>query len=1107
MITPVRTLEIVTFPITVPVNQPFDVTLSNLDGPVRTVSIQGPPRRGEFVEGVIKLTNDTVPPTVFTSSIPDGATGVLLEDNITIEMSEPVDPSTVNCNPNCGTVVVKDSTGNIIEGDVYLAADGKTIVFAPKYGYEYGTDYTIEINGVKDLGGNAITEYESAFETFNPNVLATIADITNVKAIDKYTSSVDGKNYLVVAGAYGAEDSGLIIVDISDPENPEVKGTTHTFGYDFDVKALPDVTFTDRNGNTVTGDFAVAVGGQVSKIGYLNLLNITDPSTPYIYEYLYISWSPMYSDSAPANVPYAAGQPLGVATLGTYAYVVNLGLGLQAVDLTKVTPPHGDAQKEAILSTYTDPSEDVPSFRGIASLKGKKLLLVTSNHTLTVFSPELNVISKMTDLHLPYDVTGVEAFPIDIDNDGNLGTFEDEDGDNTTSAQENFDLAFVSTNDGVVIVDITKPDAPCKMAIIPTGGLPGNIRVDKERRLAYVMLNSGLGVVSLEDLKPSANCAPSAVMIDADRDGVDDRIISTIPEASGIGIALSDDSSLAYVSKGNEVEVVDLGTESENDFVTVNSPWKKGVEQNLVYANEDVRSDRKVKIWLANATLKGKINYQKLAANFSFKGAHLGSYSYEGAGSLNETVKAAVDENYLSNYVLYQAGIGTGKDTIIGQMKRIITILGLTKEVSEGAQSEAIIYNYDNYDFNYIMDNKQYTESNTFKTPKDIEDWLINKGSPLAYRGIGKITAADNLIPIGSPIIESLPDSGTIRVDNEEMQYTRKTEITSEYYGWSVANLQKQYQGEIYIINDSSTDNLSITGPGVYVANRTNAVDHGSVTDNTNIKVEFKTELSETVGADSDIIPVGSTAAAVAVDDVYTVTVGDETFPCKGKTIDAFTDCQRGKSAKDHNGDSAVYFEVGKLGTLVSKIIHQKCTNNDYPDRLNPAIMLTHIQKEQSLHSLRDADDIEAALNKALGVKVPARGIVVGGSKSMTFSLTEGTFLLDQLIRSIKIARKWYGEPTKEELITPITGNKKKDYYYVSPDSNRNFATGGGVAVKFRIMNRTSQALYKYTPWVTTYPKKECKPRKLPDNSVFNFCGGQSLFVGTWKQYEFDKTQ
>jgi len=147
---PAAMYQVVTFPITLLFGQPNTVTLSTPGGAaVKSVSVQGPPARGTFVPGSISLINDPVPPTVVSSSISDGATGILLGENIVIEMSENINPDTVNAS----TVIVKDSDGNIVEGDVYLSADYRKIIFVPKYGFKYGTTYHVELRGVKDWGG------------------------------------------------------------------------------------------------------------------------------------------------------------------------------------------------------------------------------------------------------------------------------------------------------------------------------------------------------------------------------------------------------------------------------------------------------------------------------------------------------------------------------------------------------------------------------------------------------------------------------------------------------------------------------------------------------------------------------------------------------------------------------------------------------------------------------------------------------------------------------------------------------------------------------------------------------------------------------------------
>jgi Bacterial Ig-like domain len=135
------TYKVVGFPITVPTSQPFIVDLSTINGTIMdSVSILGPPQRGQFFGITIRLVNDNVPPEVVRTSIAQDATDIPLEENIVIEMNEPIDPSTVNIS----TVKVTDSSGNGVEGRVYLAADEKTIVFVPTFGYHLATEYTLQ---------------------------------------------------------------------------------------------------------------------------------------------------------------------------------------------------------------------------------------------------------------------------------------------------------------------------------------------------------------------------------------------------------------------------------------------------------------------------------------------------------------------------------------------------------------------------------------------------------------------------------------------------------------------------------------------------------------------------------------------------------------------------------------------------------------------------------------------------------------------------------------------------------------------------------------------------------------------------------------------------
>lgn len=164
---------------------------------------------------------------------------------------------------NNNTVFVKDSKGNIVEGDVYLASDGKTIVFVPKYGYRYNETYTIYIDGVKDWGGNIISGFRSSFSTFKPEILKTILDVPYAMAIDKY------KDYIVVKG--DPATSGLTInsffkiIDVKDPvrvidvsnpvlpvaatfyENPSIKGVKAIQNLVYEADELSGLRVIDLN--------------------------------------------------------------------------------------------------------------------------------------------------------------------------------------------------------------------------------------------------------------------------------------------------------------------------------------------------------------------------------------------------------------------------------------------------------------------------------------------------------------------------------------------------------------------------------------------------------------------------------------------------------------------------------------------------------------------------------------------------------------------------------------------------------------------------------------------------------------------------------------------
>lgn len=353
-----------------------------------------------------------------------------------------------------------------------------------------------------------------------PEILSTI-DVPFAMAIDKFGDYVAVKGDDGSSLGIGLTRSSMIeIIDVLDPFNPQKVGRQDLWGYVKDIKAV--------SGLSQPGDYIVAVGGRSDREGFLDVINATDPSNPQYVEGIYLSWSPGYSSTPPDNVPYGGGEPSEVTVIGTNAYVANYGIGVQGIDLTAVTPPQEDAQANAIGGTIAD-----SSYRAVSKVRNN--VLAIKNGVLSILSPQLLVISQISGLIWPYGVTGVEAFPIDLDNDGNIGAYEDSDGDSMTSAQETFDLALVLTSDGIVIINVTIPESPEKMEMIPVP--TWRIVVDREKRLAYT---NNLHIISLKDLKPMSNPDTYGVKRDLDNDGIDDRVLYTMPQAFGMDMVLSD---------------------------------------------------------------------------------------------------------------------------------------------------------------------------------------------------------------------------------------------------------------------------------------------------------------------------------------------------------------------------------------------------------------------------------------------------------------------------------------------------------------------------------------------------------------------------------------
>lgn len=116
-----------------------------------------------FTETPIRITVDTTPPTVSSTSPTNGATDVAVDTAITPTFSEKMDDSTITT----ATFLVNDDSSNI-EGTVSTLTQSDTIArFTPTTTLDYNTTYTATITtGVKDLAGNILeADYTWSFTT------------------------------------------------------------------------------------------------------------------------------------------------------------------------------------------------------------------------------------------------------------------------------------------------------------------------------------------------------------------------------------------------------------------------------------------------------------------------------------------------------------------------------------------------------------------------------------------------------------------------------------------------------------------------------------------------------------------------------------------------------------------------------------------------------------------------------------------------------------------------------------------------------------------------------------------------------------------------------
>jgi len=520
-------------------------------------------------------------------------------DHIEIRFSEPVDPATVHDH-----FIVEDSHGAAVAGSVDLSLGNTLAAFHPTVPFHLGEHYLVRLDGITDLAGNALTAGVIAFTPFDPlstdpYPLAKLSDVAGLgSALTKCangacnssvrdTASIGNVLFLANGLANASEryqvfpPERVIAVDSTKVTAPITIGFTGTPSNPRALEAIPHASFTRPDGFRFSGDLlAIASGGRIldnvdlpSRVDVYDVTKCTAPATvPNCLDdatqprraVAFLSTPP--DTGAPPGVPPGSGVPQQMAVLhqaasapgaddALAAYVVVSGVGLEALNVSKLFGvPDGSAP-------FVGPDGLVQGdFLDVAVVKSQVAAIeqhaATGEFTLDLFSAQL---TNRLPIGLPGPAARVavlENLVVDIDGDGNLGTAEDDDNDDTTAREELFDLALVSSGPlsncppaspspcgEIAVVDLsalTDLHHQVDRAVIERIPLPGpvfSIQIDPDAHLAYAEVRGrGLAVIDLSHLTRAIAAGASSTSIqDANNDGIDDRVLAVVPKPDIFG--------------------------------------------------------------------------------------------------------------------------------------------------------------------------------------------------------------------------------------------------------------------------------------------------------------------------------------------------------------------------------------------------------------------------------------------------------------------------------------------------------------------------------------------------------------------------------------------
>jgi hypothetical protein len=517
------------FPIfAVPVDVPFTIEVyADSPEPVLTLSFGGISSSGLVSPLAIAPPDDGEPfGTSFVAPV-DGSAEVPIYPTIVTVLNKEIDETSAIENFRLENTSITDDEQARVSGTVetfLVDTVRRGVRFRPDRRLWYDTTYRISLDGICPFGQSAgvtcsglLADAESEFTTFRPRRLGGVQAGTSPNDIASWaadpTSPVD--RVVVANGTLAdADGTGIVVIDVSDPRAPRRLSETAIAGRTLRVTALDAASFAGPS-QSYDGPAVLAVSGGIDVASNLRLLRPTDAVDR---SQLLSVGASLFSQPNGAllngvslsDVPPLVAIPRGLAflqaPLNGAAYVAALGIGVVGIDT-----------RNTIETTRRMP--------GIFTLES--IVDVATLGSVVLAGDRTGLYVLGTDLQLQAvapvavrSLVAARAYTADVNRDGEIQV-----------PAEAFDLALVvEPGATIAVVDLKVPTQPDVLSRIPLATEARSVAIDPTERLLYVGSDEGLDVFDFSD--PTEG-SPSAVAIDSNGDGVDDRLLGRVADLSG----------------------------------------------------------------------------------------------------------------------------------------------------------------------------------------------------------------------------------------------------------------------------------------------------------------------------------------------------------------------------------------------------------------------------------------------------------------------------------------------------------------------------------------------------------------------------------------------